>query len=79
MNHCPRSFRDEVGPPHLIDAHLAVNHPPVYESNSYCSELHLQLASLIGVGLTVRNRNTWKCPFEYCEDTGRITNIAARI
>jgi hypothetical protein len=58
INHCPCSFCDEVGPPHLIDAHLAVNHPPVYENKSYCSELHLQLASLIGVGLTVRNRNT---------------------
>jgi hypothetical protein len=39
----------------------------VYQVSLYHTEVQLQLASLLGLGLVVRKRKAWRCPFGGCK------------
>jgi hypothetical protein len=62
-HHCPASFCDETPDPEMMEAHLAQLHPEVHQMDLYYTEVQLQLASLLGLGLVVRKRKVWRCPF----------------
>jgi hypothetical protein len=66
-NICPSSFCDHTVDPGDLEEHLAECHPIIHEMGCYYSEVHLQLASLLGVALEVERRRVWKCPFAFCE------------
>jgi hypothetical protein len=50
-----------------MENHLAEKHPTAYQTNASYSEIHLQLASLLGIALTGQKTKQWKCPCGYCE------------
>jgi hypothetical protein len=64
---CPVSFCDVIPNPDMMEAHLAHLHPEVHQVGLYHTEVQLQLASLLGLGLEVRKRKAWRCPFGWCK------------
>jgi hypothetical protein len=66
-HHCPVSFCDETPNPEMMEAHLVHLHSEVHQVGLYHTEVQLQLASLLGLGLEVRKRKAWKCPFGWCK------------
>jgi hypothetical protein len=66
-HHCPCSFCDETPDPTYLADHLAERHPEAYRRGAYYSEVQLQLASLLGIEITVDRAGLWKCPFAFCE------------
>jgi hypothetical protein len=46
--------------------HLAEKHPIIAQSHAYYSEIHFQLASLLGIAIHIDKFKEWKCPFGYC-------------
>jgi hypothetical protein len=49
-----------------MEMHLASKHDKVFISGLFYSELHLELAGLLGINRQMRKCNAWKCPFHYC-------------
>jgi hypothetical protein len=47
----------------MMEAHLAHLHPEVHQVGLYHTEVQLQLASLLGLGLELWKRKAWRCPF----------------
>jgi hypothetical protein len=66
-SHCPCSFCDECPEPSKMELHLATRHSRIFLSGAYYTEIHLQLAGLLGIDVFVQKRNAWKCPFAGCE------------
>jgi hypothetical protein len=55
-HHCPVSFCDETRNLDMMEAHLAQLPPEVHQVGLYHTEVQLQLASLLGLGLEVRKK-----------------------
>jgi hypothetical protein len=55
-HHCPVSFCDVTPDPGMMEDHLAHLHSEVYQVGLYHTEVQLQLASLLGLGLEVRKK-----------------------
>jgi hypothetical protein len=55
-HHCPVSFCDVTSDPGMMEAHLAQLHPEVHQVGLYHTEVQLQLASLLGLGLEMRKK-----------------------
>jgi hypothetical protein len=55
-HHCPISFCDVTPDPGMMETHLAHLHPEVHQVGLYHTEVQLQLASLLGLGLEVRKK-----------------------
>jgi hypothetical protein len=66
-HHCPVSFCDKTPNSEMMEAHLAQFHPEVHQVGLYHTEVQLQLVSLLGLGLEVRKRKAWRCPFRGCK------------
>jgi hypothetical protein len=61
-HHCPVSFYDETAKGDMMEAHLAQLHSEVHQVGLYHTEVQLQLASLLGLGLEVRKTKAWRYP-----------------
>jgi hypothetical protein len=66
-NHCPCSFCDNRGDHAKLEDHLSENHQFVWETSAFYSEIHLQLANLLGIGIEVEKQRLWSCPFPTCD------------
>jgi hypothetical protein len=66
QGYCPCSFCGVIGHPNGMEEHLRVDHPMVYRRNAFYTEIQVQLAGLLGVGLQVEERRNRGCPFGNC-------------
>jgi hypothetical protein len=65
-DHYPCSFCGQIGGACELEDHLRAEYPTVYERGMIYTEIQLQLAGLLSVGLQVRKGRNWGCPFEGC-------------
>jgi hypothetical protein len=64
--HCPCSFCDDTPDPDHMEQHMAEHHPDIYNGGFYHSEVQVQLAGLLGIGIVVGKQRRWRCPFATC-------------
>jgi hypothetical protein len=55
---CPCSFCGQVGGTCELEDHLRIEYPRVYEQGMFYTEIQLQLAGLLGVGLQIQKKTT---------------------
>lgn len=82
VDNCPCSFCDECVTPEEMEQHLAIRHSYTYYGGLYYSQVQLQIAGLLGMGVRVTKQRKWKCPFGYCPrefdnyaEVGRHVNL----
>jgi hypothetical protein len=66
---CPCADCDEEVIPEQMEEYLQTRHPLLWQCGLFYTEVHAQVASLLGIGLEVTKEQLWKCPFEDCNRT----------